>query len=640
MSNSRWRGLKHRNVNQSMIEMRHINTLKKQSNRNTLMSPELKSDELPYPAPNGGPSVRRVVGLILVALSALPAQAPADALPSTRRIDWTYTGVPGGIPDRTNICATFNPGASAAMINNAIGSCSGSGGGVVYLNAGTYNVTGIKVYDDNVTLRGAGADRTVLQGCNIVNLGSGFNSSSGINIIGGAKDSNTITVSSTEGLTVNSMIEIDRDDDSDVVVSTIGGSRHITQVNIIVAISGNTVTVRNPLIWDFGVGNPRIKWIFANTRLSGVEDLKLDHSGTSGCTNFMLQYCYGCWLKGVQSYKPSGYHITILGTLNGEIRDSYIADAQTYGSNNAGLAVYGNTRYGSNSSWKIENNIFNRVFPGVELQNSSSGFYVGYNYGHATTAASADGPVTWMFTDNHGPHDMMNLWEGNIGEMFGSDGYFGGSSHGTALRNHFTGYNPIFGTSDDPVRLNRLSYYYNLVGNVLGSANQRPPGPLRLSRLSDYYNLARSVLGLTNKAPLRYEENLDNCAGGSAIYRLGYPNIGNCGLTDITGHPVPGSMTYPDIKVASTLLRWGNYDYFNKTTRFVTSEIPSGVPVPPDEMIPNSYYYSVRPRWWPGGNAWPPIGPDVVAGNGDASGHVNKIPAQMCWEMLNLLAGG
>ena len=559
-------------------------------------------------------SMRRIAGIILVPLLAFPPLAQAEPVPTSRRIDWTYTGVPGGIPNRTTICATFNPGASATTINNAIASCSATGGGVVYLNAGTYSVTRINVYNDNVTLRGAGADQTILKGCNIINLGNGFNSSSGINIIGGgAKDSNTFTVSGTSGLAVNKMIEIDRDNDPNVVVSTTGGSRHIRQVNMIAAINGNTVTVRNPLIWDFSTGNPRIRWTYTNTRLSGIENLKLDHSGTSGCNNFMLQYCYGCWLKGVHSYKPSGYHLTILGTLNGEIRDSYIADAQTYGSNNGGLAVYGSPTYGSNSSWKIENNIFNRVFPGVELQNSSSGFYVGYNYGYATMAAPTSGPVTYMFTDNHGPHDMMNLWEGNVGEMFGSDGYFGGSSHGTVVRNYFTGYNPIFGSDDDPVRLNRLSYYYNLVGNVLGS---------------------------TSEHPLKYQENLDNCAGGSAIYRLGYPNIGNCGLTDVTGNGVPGGMSYPDTKVASTLLRWGNYDYFNNATRFVTSEIPSGVTVPPDQVIPNSYYYSAKPAWWPAGVAWPPIGPEVTGGNGDTSGHVNKIPAQVCWETRNLLGGG
>jgi hypothetical protein len=209
---------------------------------------------------------------------------------------------------------------------------------------------------------------------------------------------------------------------------------------------------------------------------------------------------------------------------------------------------------------------------------------------------------------------MMNLWEGNVSEMFGSDGYFGGSSHGTILRNYFTGYNPNSGNTDNPVRFNRLSYYYNMVGNVLGS---------------------------TQMSPAKYGETLDGCGGEcSAIYRLGYPNIGNAGLTDVTGHAVPGGMTYPDAKVASTMLRWGNYDYFHRTARFVSGEIPSGVPVPGDQVLTKSYYYAARPAWFPAGVAWPPIGPDVTGGTADASGHVSKIPAQLCWESRNLKAGG
>ena len=88
-----------------------------------------------------------------------------DPVPSNRRIDWTYTGVPGGIPNRTTICATFSPGATAAAITSAINACNN---GVVFLNAGTYTAASlggtIQVYKSNVTLRGAGADQTILTG--------------------------------------------------------------------------------------------------------------------------------------------------------------------------------------------------------------------------------------------------------------------------------------------------------------------------------------------------------------------------------------------------------------------------------------------------------------------------------------------
>lgn len=553
------------------------------------------------------------LGLAVLALGAVQPAYAADPIPSGRKIDWTYAGVPGGIPERTKVCATFSPGATSSSINGAIASCSD---GVVKLNPGTYNLTGIQVHNSNVTLRGSGADQTILKGCNIVRLGNGGNVASGIAITGGgSKDARSFTVANASGLTPGQMIEIDRDNDPSFVVSTVGGSRHLRQVNVITAVSGNTVSVRNPLIWDFTAGNPRIKFTFVNTKRSGVEDVKLDHSNTSGCVNFAVEYCDSCWIKGVESYMPSGYHFTILGTVNGEFRDSYVREAQTFGANNAGAAFYGSASYGSNSSWKIENNIFNKNFPAIELQNSSSGFYIGYNYSHGSAATASGAPVSWTFADNHGPHDMMNLWEGNVGEMFGSDGYFGGSSHATVFRNHLTGYNRNSGNSDEPVRLNRLTYHYNIVGNVLGSSSWTAS---------------------------KYNQTADGCGGGAGIFRLGYPNIGNCLLSDVTGNAVPGGMAYPDAKVASTLLRWGNYDYSSKAVRWVASELPAGVPTPADQALPASYRYSARPAWFPAGVAWPPIGPDVTGGTsfGDSTGRVHKIPALLCWEGRNLAGGG
>jgi hypothetical protein len=550
--------------------------------------------------------------LLFTALGSLGVAVAADPVPSSRRIDWTYTGVPGGIPNRSNVCATFSPGATASAINSALNACNN---GVVQLNAGTYNVTDLRVNNSNVTLRGAGADKTIMKGCNIVRLGSGGNVASNVAITGGgAKDSRTITVASANGMGAGTMIELDRDNDPNVVVSTVGGSRHMRQVNVVSAVSGNTLTLRNPLIWDFSSGSPKVKWTFANTKNSGVEDMKLDHSGSGSCSNFDIQYCDSCWVKGLESSTAGGYHFVILGTVNGEFRDSFVHDTQTYGNNNGGMAVYGSASYGSNSSWKIENNIFNKTFPAIELQNSSSGFYMGYNFSYGSGATPTDQGVTWTFMDNHGPHDMMNLWEGNVGEMFGSDGYYGGSSHATVYRNHLTGYNRNSGNFDEPVRLNRLSYHFNLVGNVLGSSNWTPTKLVQAS---------------------------DGCVGGSGIYRIGYPNIGNCFLSDVTGLTVPG-MSYPDVKVTNTLYRWGNYDYFNKAARFAAADVPAGVAQPADQALPASMIYANRPAWFNAGVAWPPIGPDVTGGTafGAASGHVHKIPAQLCWDNRSLATGG
>ena len=71
---------------------------------------------------------------------------------------------------------------------------------------------------------GDGADWTIPPGRNIVNLGNGGNTSSSISITGGGVKDRTFTVSSASGLSVNQMIELDRDDDPDVVVSTTGAA--------------------------------------------------------------------------------------------------------------------------------------------------------------------------------------------------------------------------------------------------------------------------------------------------------------------------------------------------------------------------------------------------------------------------------
>src|SRR5882762_9499923 len=108
--------------------------------------------------------MRRHQWLVLSALlMGVATSVDAQTLISaSRRINWSQAGVPGGIPNRTTICATLNPGASTAQINSAIASCPGDQ--VVKLNAGTYSLSTGIVFNNknNVTLRGAGANQTFL----------------------------------------------------------------------------------------------------------------------------------------------------------------------------------------------------------------------------------------------------------------------------------------------------------------------------------------------------------------------------------------------------------------------------------------------------------------------------------------------
>src|SRR3989475_12627466 len=100
--------------------------------------------------------------LLLMVPCVAHAQAWSGIIDPSRAIDWSNVGIPGGIPNRTTVCATLNPGATSAQINSAIASCPA--GQVAFLTAGTYNISGGITFNgqSNVTLRGAGPDKTFL----------------------------------------------------------------------------------------------------------------------------------------------------------------------------------------------------------------------------------------------------------------------------------------------------------------------------------------------------------------------------------------------------------------------------------------------------------------------------------------------
>jgi len=101
----------------------------------------------------------------------------------------------------------------------------------------------------------------------------------------------------------------------------------------------------------------------------------------------------------------------------------------------------------------------------------------------------------------------------------------------------------------------------------------------------------------------------------SCIYRLGYPNMTNNDYAAVIAWSSYG-LSYPDAKVKATLLRHGNYDYYNKATQWDASIS--------NHTLPASLYYTSKPAYF-GSLQWPPIGPDVA-------GYVTDIPAKARWE--------
>jgi hypothetical protein len=234
----------------------------------------------------------------------------------------------------------------------------------------------------------------------------------------------------------------------------------------------------------------------------------------------------------------------------------------------------------------VEDNICdNGGDPPIEFGDSTganSCNVVAYNY-----VVNTD-PGFWDISINHSPHNMLNLAEGNVIDNFKDDGYFGSSSHNTLFRNRI-----------GSVNLKHFCNYYNVVGNVLG------------------------VNGVSNA----YEtETVDFWnAGIRPIFALGYPNIGNdsyAGIQEATNPPdyhlLTNNLVDPDNQkldrnVKATILRHGNFDYFNNSTVWD--------PAIPDHTIPESLYFTSRPSWW-GASPWPPIGSDLTP-------MLSQIPAEI-----------
>ncbi len=575
-----------------------------------------------------------------LAVAMLLTVAPSGAaqtgiIDPGRRVDWTTVGIPGGIPNRATICATLNPGATAAQINNAIAACNN---GVVFLNAGTYNLsTGIDFAGhSNVTLRGAGPDKTLLVfsgsvGCwgpnaDVCVRNADFNWTGGAAhsttwTAGYAKGTTQITLGSTAGLAVGTVIILDQDNDTtdtgavyvcdtnntcatDTTSPSSSPGRNLNGVDRnqqqfvqVTAITGNTVTISPGLYmpnWRASQ-NPGAWWASTQATMDGVENLAMDHTNGGQVAGILFFNAYKCWAKNVKSLNANRDHIWLYQTARTVIQDSYF-----YGTQNAASQSYGVETFMTSDNL-VQNNIFQHVTTPI-LEGNSSGSVVAYNFAiDMYYSLNAAWMMPTVFTHDAGT--AMDLFEGNQFTGYNQDNIHGSHNFATLFRNQFTGFEPGKNQQTNPQIFANHSRYANVVGNVLG----------------------------TNGVQTVYEDS--QATGNTAqpdksIYLLGWSGAEGT---------IIANMPY-DSLVASTLLRWGNYDFATKTVRWNAAEIPAGNAVPADHTLPASFFLAVKPAWW-GTMPFPAIGPDVTGGQ-DPSGHVFTIPAQVCYNTTPKDANG
>ena len=632
--------------------------------------------------------------LILLTLSpSSQAQLWNGILAPSRAVDWSSTspGVVGGIPSAAwaqcttaacNAVTSAGSSASSTQINAALTSAPAST--YVLLAAGTYSLSsGINMVP-NVVLRGAGPNSTFLvfsggtpcggeggQVCFVDSNGWYYGSSSvqpgatnsatfcGTGSGGGCNSTynqgaTTIQLSGvgSPGIVNGQYVYLDQANDNVSTPSTsspsgmlicdntsstdgcsleggaparcstgAGGSacagsggidRNLIQIVQVVSGCSSACTGAGPFSVTITPGlygpkwnsskSPGAWWSSNNMQHSGVENLSIDSTGVGTGTESAIYFnnAFNCWVSNVRSISPNRNHVWFWRSAHNTVQNSYF-----FGTQNAASQSYGVESFIASDNLVV-NNIFQQVTAPIML-GPSLGSVFAYNFNIHDTYYTA----AWMqqaFAWRHDAGALYNLSEGNVTSGYWEDVFHGTGGANTAFRNYVVGWESGKSEETVPVQLFSYNRFENFVGNVLGCNNATASFPGNCG--SPYHTTYTTNNGVGQAA---------------SIFDL---NAGNSETS---------TNVLPDPYVTTSLMRWGNYDVATASSRWVNSEVPSGLtdgyanPVPSTENLPASFWSAGKPSWW-GSTPWPAVGPDVTGGNvPGVSGHAYLNPAANCY---------
>lgn len=561
-----------------------------------------------------------VSGSAAVTVASLPS---TGLVPAERRTFWE-PGVPGGIPARTTVCTTVTPeyasanglaafgtdgsGNAQPAIQRAINNCPA--GQVVSLPAGVYRMTTGITLASNVTLRGAGPDRTQLRlyGTGwVVGMMPGWPTWTAPKAISTnlEKDATSATLSDVAGLAVGDIVVIDQTDDPSYVFEgncpyfkrtsqdqtsrsygpATPATRSVGQIVEITGVSGTTVSfspalhlartaAHAPQLWEL----PRIM------RNAGVEELYV--TGGTSVGNIYMQDCAYCWVRHVESdgtvsANPApngtlglgngmvGAHLLMQRVFRSTVRDSYFHHATRVVQ---GGGAYGISFSNYSSDNLIENNIVYYMNKPLTMRSSGGGNVIAYNYVDDAWTSADTGLQETALDMGHASFPYMELVEGNYAPQIATENVWGNSGWMTIFRNYASGRQQRTDAFETyqiaAISMEVRAMYMNVVGNVLGT-----PDPIGRNGGAMAYEVTSNPPG----------------QGKPAVFRLGHGVAAGSGYDDI-GH-------YENTATAGStygmLLRVGNWD-----------NVRSLLDTPPAEPLPDSLYLVGKPAFF-GANTWP-----------------------------------
>jgi hypothetical protein len=587
--------------------------------------------------------------------------AGSNPIDAARRIDWTtYAGTSTDSSTRTKSGATISAySGSSATIQSALSAASANQ--YVELGAGTFNLSSALniAQKDNITLRGQGPNVTILKFSStsgsvfpyagptpLTIAGSTPYNADATPVLTGApsaavsvtgtngqpsvfsKGATVLNLSSSGSFAVGDSGCFVMDNDPPATLPRVGffGSSKQDQsgstangINwqgtyydfgaiqhqrfVVTNVSGNNITIFPPLNHGFYLStrNPRVYRYPQAGYSTGItlENMTIDTT-TLGTIYSVLgiirakEFKVKNVLFRFSTGKGGDTGITVSDSFRFEFSNNWLEKL-------AGGGLYTTTSYGISLSSShfgvIANNIYNEVESPMTINVGSSGNVLAYNYEKYN--GTHEGGI-----DFHEPASFMNLLEGNSILKVSGDLFHGNSMATTAFRNH--GFNRGFD-------LQSYHRFWNLVGNVINA--------------STVYKTRGDTGAYDRWASFGFRLGYNGQNASTNAFYNGAPNIG----------------VSVDIQVSTTAMLWGNYTTVSGN-KFDSTEVPAADPtlpnpIPPDNTLPASMYYTARPGYFTiagvGTQPWPLIGPDVTGGD-FLAGKAYKTPAQKMYE----LAGG
>lgn len=590
----------------------------------------------------------------------------STASPGKCAIDWSTAGVP--IPTNRTQCGssiTSTGSDQTAALNSALSSCASShplsgAGGYVLLAAGTFVIHGTVTIPSNVTLRGSGAQSTILSSTNTnnapISMGSGGPNCAWSNgycsyphqtpvTAGYQVGSATLTVGSSSGISAGMYLMIDQVNDGAFVTNyggqgtcggrcdawrTADGTRAQAQIVEVETVDreANTIQISPPLFNTYA-RSPVVVY-FSSLKYAGLENLQTyannTHSSTATeASNVLMSGCAYCWIKGIEGNFTDGDHVRVWFGFRDSIVDSYFSNAFLHGAGNYDSDIMLADR---TTLSLVQNNILERLHTSVLVEWGAAGNVIAYNYMWGNFDSSVR---TYVMVElgTHGGHPQFNLYEGNVGTSLNPDSIWGSTANNTALRNwemgttqactpysgrgtlDCSGSNGPYETAGSAdVSITYLNQDWNLIGNVLGSPAQ--------TELENNVAQAWAVCGVGTPCGTNSRNNSHTYG-----YTWGYTTIGD-----------NGGRTGDTLQVYNNALIHGNYNNIDSSLVWA-----SGI----THALAASFYRSARPSWWGSTIPWPAIGPDVTGGGGPG-GHTYSLtasnPAQACYNSSPKLADG